>query len=249
MVAASRLRHAPFKTTMLNITELPVVVITTITTTAVVVAHPNALVLLRESAVSRPAHPRPINLGATKTPTIEVLVITAGAVPPRMAIHHVPPSRSPPKLRLHLLLLRLTSIPPLSYFHPLPPLHLSHPTPCILRVNAALTPLVKTTSTIQCYLGLTKSHLHHCSHNRVTYTTPVVYYNHCFLNQAASQLYSVSLRTLFSSFSLSEHDSDEPLAPPPLGKAESSGDEDRAFKDNEGSFYHPTVQHMQPLVA
>ncbi|ETV67541.1 hypothetical protein H257_16272 [Aphanomyces astaci] len=27
------------------------------------------------------------------------------------------------------------------------------------------------------------------------------------------------------------------------------GDEDRAFEENEGFFYHPTVQHMQPLVA
>ncbi|RHY53248.1 hypothetical protein DYB30_011798 [Aphanomyces astaci] len=234
MVAASRLLHAPFKTTMLNITELPVVVMTTITTTAVVVAHPNALVIIREIAVRRPAHPRPINLGATKTPTIEVLVITAGAAPPRMAMHHVPPSRSPPRLRLHLLLLRLPCIHLLLSFHPLPQLHLGHPTPCILRVN-----------------------------------------NHCFLNQAASQLYflflsaTVFLRALFFSTYSSSHlpkmnspvgiswhipspsdnDSDEPLAPPHLGKAESSGDDDRAFEENEGSYYHPTVQHMQPLVS
>ncbi|ETV67545.1 hypothetical protein H257_16276 [Aphanomyces astaci] len=103
MVAASRLLHVPFKTTMRNITELPVVVMTTITTTA----HPNALVILGETAVSRPAHQRPINLGATKTPTIEVLAITAGAAPLRMVMHHVSPSRSPPRFRLHLLLLRL----------------------------------------------------------------------------------------------------------------------------------------------
>ncbi|RHY87960.1 hypothetical protein DYB35_007699 [Aphanomyces astaci] len=135
------------------------------------------------------------------------------------------------------------------------------------------SPLIKITSTIQCYLGLPKSHFQHCSHNRDTFTAPVVYDNHCFLNQAASQLYFLSpsaavfVRASFSSSSLSEHkmnssvgiswhipspsdnDSDEPLAPPPLGKAESSGDEDRAFEENEGSFYHPTVQHMQPLVA
>ncbi|RHZ29902.1 hypothetical protein DYB37_011635, partial [Aphanomyces astaci] len=134
-------------------------------------------------------------------------------------------------------------------------------------------PLIKTTSTIQCYLGLPKSHFQHRSHNRDTFTAPVVYDNHCFLNQAASQLYFLSpsaavfVCVSFSSSSLSEHkmnssvgiswhipspsdnDSDEPLAPPPLGKAESSGDEDRAFEENEGSFYHPTVQHMQPLVA
>ncbi|ETV81993.1 hypothetical protein H257_05521 [Aphanomyces astaci] len=109
-------------------------------------------------------------------------------------------------------------------------LHLGHPTPCILRVNPASPPLVKTTSTIQCYLGLPKSHFQHCSHNRDTFTAPVVYDNHCFLNQAASQLYFLSLsaavfvRASFSSSSLNEHDTVEEFfdstAPPVANPAD-----------------------------
>ncbi|RLO10137.1 hypothetical protein DYB28_012192, partial [Aphanomyces astaci] len=274
--SAPRLLHVPFKMTMLNITELPVVVTTTITTTAVVAAHPNALVILRETAVSRPAHQRPINPGATKTPTVEELVITAGAPPLQMAMHlglH-PGSVSTFSCSVSLASISCSSSIPCPSCISATPLH------ALYGSIAYQSPLVKITSTIQCFLGLPKSHFQHCSHNLDTFTAPVVYDNHCFLNQAASQLNqatsplyflspsaAVFVRASFSSSSLSEHkmnssvgiswhipspsdnDSDEPLAPPPLGKAESSGDEDRAFEENEGSFYHPTVQHMQPLVA